>query len=144
MASITSANAILMLAVPGVFNQPIPLQQFSAEDVFTNDPVPAAEVAMGVDGFLAAGFVFSPVSWSVALMADSPSNDFFDRWYQANRNQVDVFRCNGSVVLPSLQKKYNMLNGALTTYRNMPDAARTLRSRTFVITWQAIVPALVA
>jgi len=143
MASITSANAVVMIAVPGVFSAPQPLQQFAAEDIFTNDPVQAAEVAMGVDGFLAAGFIFSPVSWSVSLMADSPSNNFFDQWYQANVKAVDTFRCNGSVWLPSLGKKFDMQNGALTTYRNMPDAAKTLRSRAFVITWQRVSPAVI-
>lgn len=142
MPSITSANSIVMLAVPGVFNQPQQLQQFAAEDIFTNDPIAAAEVAMGVDGRLAAGFVFAPVPWSVSLMADSPSNDFFDQWYAAMRTGVDVFRVNGTVVLPSLSKKFTMNNGALTTYRNMPDAARTLRSRAFVITWESIVPSV--
>ena len=141
MASITSANSTIMLAVPGVFDSPQPLQQFAADDIFTNDPVPAAEVAMGVDGFLAAGFVFSPVQWSVSLMADSPSNDFFDQWYRANVKAIDVFRCNGSLWLPSLGKKFAMTNGALTTYRVLPDAAKTLRSRAFVITWQSISPA---
>lgn len=141
MASITSANSVIMLAVPGVFNAPTPLQQFAADDIFTNDPVAAAEVAMGVDGFLAAGFVFAPVQWSVSLMADSPSNAFFDEWYRANVKAIDVFRCNGSVWLPSLGQKFAMTNGALTTYRNMPDAAKTLRSRSFVVTWQSVSPA---
>lgn len=132
-----------MLSVVGVFPNPQQLQQFSADDVFTNDPIQAAEVAMGVDGFLAAGFVYNPVAWSVSLMADSPSNFMFDQWYQANRRAVDVFRCNGTVWLPALNKKFNMNNGALTTYRPMPDAAKTLRSRTFVITWESIVPAII-
>jgi hypothetical protein len=141
--SITSASAIVMLTVPGVFSSPVPLQQFAAEDIFTNDPVQASETAMGVDGFLAAGFVFAPVAWSVSLMADSPSNAFFDAWYAANKKAIDTFRCNGTVQLPALNQKWNMVNGALTTYRNMPDAAKTLRSRAFVITWQSVDPALI-
>jgi hypothetical protein len=141
MPSITSANAVVMIAVTGVFTSPVQLQQFAAEDIFTNDSVQASEVAMGVDGFLAAGFIFAPVPWSVSLMADSPSNSLFDQWYQTQIKNVDVFRCNGTVLLPSLGKKYNLLNGALTGYRNMPDAAKTLRMRTFVITWQRIQPA---
>lgn len=141
MPSITSANSVLMLAVTGVFNTPVQLQQFAADDIFTNDPVQAAETAMGVDGHLAAGFVFAPVPWSVSLMADSPSNDFFDQWYRANVQAIDVFRCNGSVWLPSIGKKFSMNNGALTTYRNMPDAAKILRARAFVITWESVSPA---
>lgn len=141
MASITSANTVIMLAVPGVFNSPQPLQQFAADDIFTNETIQAAETAMGVDGFLAAGFVFAPVPWTVSLMADSPSNDFFDQWYQANVKAIDVFRCNGTIWLPSLGKKFAMVNGALTTYKNMADAAKTLRSRSFQIVWQSVEPA---
>ena len=141
MTSITSANSIVMLSVTGIFNSPVQLQQFAADDIFTNDAVEAAETAMGVDGHLAAGFVFVPVPWSVSLMADSPSNDLFDQWYQQQLAQVDVFRCKGTVQLPSLGKKFNMQNGVLRTYRNMPDAARTLRSRTYVILWERIGPA---
>ena len=144
MASITSANAVIMLAVPGVFPAPQAIQQFAAEDIFTNDPVQANEVAMGVDGYLAAGFVFAPTSWSVSLMADSPSNQFFDTWYQTMVKNVETYRCNGTIWLKSINKKFDMSNGALTTYRNMPDAARTLRSRAFVITWQRISPSLIA
>lgn len=141
--SITSANAIVMLAVPGVFPAPQQIQQFSADDIFTNDPVPASEVSMGVDGFLAAGFVFSPISWSISLMADSESNKFFDDWYQWNRDHIESYRCNGTVWLRSVNKKYEMVNGALTTYRHMPDAGRTLRSRSYVITWQSVNPAII-
>jgi len=141
MASITSANATIMLAVTGVFNAPQALQQFAADDIFTNETIQAAETAMGVDGFLAAGFVFAPVPWAVSLMADSPSNDFFDTWYQANVKAVDVFRCNGTIWLPSIGKKFSLNNGALTTYKNMADAAKTLRSRSFQIIWQSVSPA---
>lgn len=141
--SITSANAVIMLAVPGVFPAPQPLQQFAADDIFTNDPIQVAETAMGVDGYLAAGFVFTPVSWSLALMADSPSNNFFDTWYAAMVKAVDTYRCNGSIWLPSINKKFEMRNGALTTYRPMPDAQKTLRSRQFVIIWERISPAVI-
>lgn len=132
-----------MLSVSGVFNAPVQLQQFSAEDIFTNENVQASETQMGVDGFLAAGFVYAPVSWAISLMADSPSNDIFDQWYQANRKAVDVYRSSGVVTLPSLGKKFNMVNGTLITYKNMPDAGKILKSRTFGIMWQAVTPATV-
>ena len=96
---------------------------------------------MGLDGHLAAGFVYAPVPWSVSLMADSPSNTIFDQWYAANKQAVDLFRSNGSVWLPSLGKKWAMTNGALTVYRPMPDAAKTLRPRTFQILWESVDPA---
>lgn len=141
--SITSASAVLMMSVVGIYDSPQQLQRFSADDIFTNDPVQVAETAMGVDGYLSAGYVNNPVSWSVSLMADSPSNAFFDRWVQENRRAGDCYRCNGSIWLPALNQKFNMNNGALTTQRYMPDAAKTLRSRTFVIVWESITPAII-
>jgi hypothetical protein len=140
--SITSANSTIMLAVPGVFNAPQALEQFAADDIFTNDAVAAAETMMGVDGVLTGGFVYASVPWTVTLMADSPSNDFFDTWYNFNRQAIDVFTCNGTVWLPSLGKKFNLNKGFLKTYRNMPDAAKTLRPRAFVIEWNSVTPAL--
>lgn len=139
--SITSANSMILLAITGVFNAPVALQQFAAQDIFSNDAIHAAETAMGVDGTLTAGFVYAPVPWTVSFMADSPSNDIMDQWYQANRQAVDVFSANGTVLLPSLGKKFNMNKGFLTTYRNMPDAGTTLKSRAFVITWESVTPA---
>lgn len=141
--SITSANSIIMLAVPGVFPVPQQLQQFAADDIFSSDSLQANEVAMGVDGFLAAGFVYTPMVWSVSLMADSPSNFFFDQWYQSMRKAVDTFRANGTIWLPSLGKKFDMVNGALTAYVPMSNAQRTLRSRQFGITFQNIAPAVI-
>jgi hypothetical protein len=143
MSSITSANAVIMLSVAGVFNAPVPMQQFSADDIFGNDPIQANEVSMGIDGVLAAGFVFNPVPWSLSLMANSPSNDFFDQWYQAMRKEIDTFRAEGTIWLKSINKKYAMTNGALTTYGNMPNAQKTLRPRQHIITWESISPALV-
>jgi hypothetical protein len=144
MATITSANAVIMLSVAGVFPAPQALQQFSAEDIFTNDPVQANEIAMGVDGFLAAGFVYNPIPWSVSLMANSPSNEFFDQWYLTMKKNTESYRANGTIWLKSINKKYDLTNGALTTYRNMSDAARTLRSRAFVITWEDVSPSVIA
>lgn len=141
--SITAANAIIMLAVPGVYAVPQQLQQFSADNVFGNDTVQANEVMMGVDGFLAAGFVFNPMPWTVELMADSPSNAFFDNWYQAMRVAVDTYRANGTVWLKSLNRKFDLQNGALTMYRPMSEAGKVMRPRQFQITWQNISPAVV-
>lgn len=142
--SITSANAVIMLAVPGVFPSPQQMQQFSADDIFSNDPIQVNQVEMGVDGTLAAGFVFNPVSWSISLMADSPSHQFFDTWYQSMVTAVETYRCNGTIWLRGLNRKFDMVNGALTTYRVMSDAGKTMRSRAHVITWQRVQPAVVS
>lgn len=141
--SITSANAIYMLAVPPLFAVPQQLQWFSADNIFGTDPLQAAETSMGVDGHLSAGFVFVPVKQSVSLQADSPSNDLFDTWYQAQQLVKELYRCTGIVVLTALRKKWTLNNGVLDTYPPIPDAAKTLQPRRYSITWESISPAIV-
>lgn len=140
MGSITSANALYFLAVTNVFAAPQQLQQFAADDIFTSDDIPTAEVAMGVDGFLAAGFVNAAVVQSVALMADSISNQIFDDWARYMKINQDVAFANGTVELPSLRKKWTLTNGILTRYKPIADAARTLQVRRFQIAWEKVVP----
>ena len=70
MGTITSANAQVMLNVPGVFPTPVQLAGFAADDAFTQDAYDVAETRMGVDGVLSAGFTrpaaaMDASSWAV-------------------------------------------------------------------------------
>ncbi|MGA1801484.1 phage tail fiber protein [Rhizobium sp. HT1-10] len=62
MASITSANAIITLTIPGLFNTPVQLQGFSADNIYESEVQEIAETSMGVDGKLSAGYVFNPIN----------------------------------------------------------------------------------
>lgn len=141
MPSITSANAVLVISVANLFPTPVQLQQFAADDIYTIDPLPAAEVVMGVDGRLSAGFVYAPVVQGISLQADSASNVLFDTWWAAERQARDKFFATGTITLTSIGRKYAMTQGALTTYPAIPDGARVLRPRKFHITWESIIPA---
>jgi hypothetical protein len=140
MPSITSANAVLTIAIPNLFNSPQQLIGFAADDVYTTDVQPASEVLMGVDGILSAGYVFAPVIQHYALQADSPSVLLFETWYTSEQGIADVYFANGEIVLPAINRKWTMQVGALRDYPPMPDAQRTLRPRRFTIVWQRIVP----
>lgn len=143
MGSITSANAVYMLAIPPLFAVPLQLQGFSADNIFTTDPVTIAETSMGLDGIMSAGFVFNSKTQSISLQADSLSNVLFDNWVAAQELIKDTYRANGVVLLTSINRKWTMTNGVLTTYPVMPDAARTLQPRRFTITWEKVQPAAV-
>lgn len=138
--SITAANAIVTITVPGVFQAPQQLQQFSADDIFDTETLKNIEVQMGVDGFLSGGWVFVPVPQSYSLMPNSPSNDIFDQWWAAQSTLIDAIAGFGTVTLPSLQKKWALSNGFLTGYPPMPGAGRILKPRKFEITWQQVLP----
>lgn len=140
--SITSANAIFTLVIASVFPIPVQLQGFAADDIFTTDPLEAAQVQMGVDGILSGGFVYNEIKQSITLQADSKSNALFEAWYAAQLVAQDVFEAQGFVNLRALGKKFAMARGFLTTYPVMPDGGKTLKPRKFGITWNAVSPAI--
>lgn len=142
MGSITSANAIFTISVASIFPTPITLQGFAADDVFDTDPLDNAEVRMGVDGILSAGFRFVPVHQMIALQPDSAqSNNLFDQWYAQEQASKEKFQSTGVVILPAVALKWDLKVGFLTTYPPIPKVARVLEPRRFGITWQAISPA---
>ena len=143
MASISSANAILQILVDTVFPVPIQLQGFSADDIFTTNPLESAETLMGVDGILSGGFVFVPVKWEVSFQADSVSNSVFDQWYQSEQAVKDVFQAQGALWLPSIGTKWALNNGFLTTFHAIPDARKVLQPRRNAITWESVSPAII-
>ncbi|MDP1205904.1 hypothetical protein Q6273_28805, partial [Klebsiella pneumoniae] len=52
-----------------------------------------------------------------------------------------VRRVNGTVILPSLGKKYLMTNGILQRARRMPSAGRVLQPVTGLSQWDPVTPA---
>lgn len=141
MSTITSANAIIMIGVPGLFPVPQQLQGFAADDVFDTDALDSAEVLMGVDGQLSAGFVFVPVKQNYSLQADSASNLFFDTWWAVQQQLHEVLPANANVVLGAVGTKWAMTRGFLTSFKPTPDAKKVLQPRRFTITWESVLPA---
>lgn len=134
--SITSSNAIVMFTIPGVFNTPVQLQQFSADNVFATEALATAEVSMGVDGVLTAGFVFVPVAQGYTLMGDSESMAIFDDWYAAEQALAEKIAANAIIQLPAIRRKWSMFKGFLTSYPPIPDAGKVLAPRRFGVTWE--------
>jgi hypothetical protein len=137
--SITSANAVYTLTIPGIFQRPVQLHEFATDDIFGTESLKSVETMMGVDGNLTGGFAYVEVKQSVALMADSQSGDIFDQWWQFSQTLVEAYPALGLIILPSVGKQYVMQKGYLTGYKPIPDAKKTLQPRTFEITWQRII-----
>ncbi len=138
--SITSSNAVLYLAVVGIAVVPVQIKEFAADDIFSMDPVEPAEVLMGVDGVMSAGFVYVPRKQAITLQGNSPSADFFDNWELAQITAGDQFFANGTLLLPSIGKKWAMTGGALTTFSQIPDSGKTIRPRRYGLTWERVYP----
>jgi hypothetical protein len=141
MASITGATAIVTIMIPGLFSSPQQLQGFAVDDVFTTNELESAEVMMGVDGVLSAGFVYVPVEQNFRLQADSPSTFIFDTWWATQQQIQDLFYAQGVTILKPIGKKWAMTKGVLRRYKPTPDAKRLLQPQQFGITWQSILPA---
>lgn len=141
MSTITSANAVYMLAVTGLFPVPQRLEEFAADDVFDTEALTVAEVVMGVDGRLSAGYTPVPVKQNISLQADSPSIQLFETWYLAQKAAKEVYFCSGIVRLPSVGRSYVLTNGVLTSYPSISDAKKTLQPRKFSVTWESVTGA---
>jgi hypothetical protein len=139
--TITSANAIFMLSVTDVFDTPVQLQGFSADDVFDTEAVDPVEVLMGVDGVMSAGFVYVPIKQGITLQADSDSNDLFEEWYRQQQAGPDIFFAQATIRQPAISKAYTCSQGVLSTYPSMADAKKVLQPRKYGITWERVEPA---
>lgn len=138
---ITSANTIFALAVTNLFNAPVLLQQFAADDIFTTDDVELNQVSMGVDGIQTGGKVLHATVQTVALQADSISVEIFDQWIRQENAVKETYVAQGTVQFPSLGTKWSCVNGILIRGRKLPDAGTVLQSRRFTISWEDVRPA---
>lgn len=140
MGTLTAANAVITLTIPGVFDTPQQLQQFSVDDIADVDTLTVAETLMGVDGFLSGGYVFNKVKYTYTLQANSPSVFVFDQWKLSQDNQLDTFPANGLLVLKSLGTKWTWNNGFLTEWMPAPNVKKILQPRRFVVEWESVLP----
>ena len=137
-STITSANSVFTLVVAGLFPAPVQLKGYASDKAFTTEAVDLAEVQMGVDGRMTAGFVPNPVKQTITLQADSPSKDIFTAVIQAMKTAREVFYISGSISLPSTGESFTLTRGILTTAKQIPDAQKVLQPVDYVITWESV------
>ena len=137
-STITSANSVFTLVVAGLFPAPVQLKGYASDKAFTTEAVDLAEVQMGVDGRMTAGFVPNPVKQTITLQADSPSKDIFTAVIQAMKTAREVFYISGSISLPSTGESFALTRGILTNAKQIPDAQKVLQPVDYVITWERI------
>lgn len=137
-STITSANSVFTLVVAGLFPAPVQLKGYAIDKAFTTEAVDLAEVQMGVDGRMTAGFVPNPVKQTITLQADSPSKDIFTAMIQAMKTAREVFYISGSIALPSTGESFTLTRGILTNAKQIPDAQKVLQPVDYVITWESV------
>jgi hypothetical protein len=134
--SITSANAVYLISVAGVFPVAQPLQGWGVDEAFDTERADISETKLGVDGVFAAGWVPRVTKQTITLLAASPSFLIFEQWVAAQDTTQSIFYATGTIILPSIQRKYSLPNGVLgPSFQAIPNAKKVLADRQFEITW---------
>lgn len=136
---ITAADATIVMTAPPLFTAGQVIEGFAPDDVFQVPQRVLAQTEMGVDGFMAVGYVFNFQTWNFTLQAPSPSNAFFDDLVAAQDAAKSTFFIQGTVDLPSTAKSYILQNGTLVDYAPAPAARQVLQPRPYGIRWQKII-----
>lgn len=141
LSTITSANSVVSITVPGLFNTPVQLQGYSADKAWDTAAVVTTETQIGVDGRKTAGIVFNPVKQTFALQADSPSVGIFEAIYAAQRAARDVYYIYATIDLPATGQCYVCNKGTLEDYNSVASAGKVLQMREFGVNWGSVQPA---
>ncbi|MBC0853895.1 hypothetical protein H0516_07895 [Pantoea stewartii] len=92
----------------------------------------------GADGKLSAGFVFGEYLQTITIMPDSESREIFETWQLTSLTSKAVFRCNATIIIPAISRKFTLTNGVLQRVKAMPDANRVLQQMTYQINWESV------
>ena len=139
--TITSANSVYTLTIPGLYSSPQTLGGYMADAAFETETADVAELVRGVDGVLSAGFIYFNTVQTISIMPDSPSSVIFETWLATEGTLTEKLAASASISIPSIGRKYACSNGFLTSIVQIPSARRVLQGRPFRITWGAISPA---
>lgn len=139
MATLTAANSAFTLAITNLYPVPQLLQGFATDDAFSGEAVDIAEVQMGVDGRMSAGYVPNPTTITINIQADSPSLVMFETWFNATKGDQEIYPANGTILLTATGRKYNLRNGVLTRGTPFTGAKKLLQPSQYVITFESCV-----
>ena len=138
--TITAANSIFMLQVPGLYDSPVKIEGFSTDAAVGADAVTPTVTEFGVDGRLSAGWVPTPKVITVTLAADSPSLSLVLDWLAVQDSAREVYACNATFTMPSIGQTYSGTRGFITNVPPMPTANKTLQSLAIQITFESWTP----
>lgn len=141
-STITSANSVVSITVPGLYSAPVLLFGYAADRAWEAPNIAVTETVIGVDGRKTAGIIFNPVKQTFSFQADSPSVQLFESIYAAQLAARDIYYINGTIILPATGEAYICNQGTLEDYNPIAGAGRVLQTRTFAISWRNIQPSL--
>lgn len=136
---ITAANVKMVLVADILYPTGKNIDGFANDSLRSLDDLTLSESVMGVDGKLSHGFVKNPVTINLDLMPDQQGYKTFDNISQHMRTFNTILTLSLTIIDPTLNKKYTLTNGALTSWKAMPDATSTMQASTATMTFQDCV-----
>ena len=126
MNNITSANATAYMVVKDLYPTGFALNNFSTDQAVDPSEDTIAETRMGVDGYMAAGYVPSIKAVTIKFEASSPSVQYLNNLYLASQKNRRTYEVTLVVKVPSVNKTYTYSGGVLKTGKLLPGLKKVL------------------
>lgn len=124
---VTAANAQLILTVDELYPAGIQLQHFSADGIFSSDPIEMTETRRSVDGKMVAGVIKNISSVTVTLEAASPSVAALEYVRDCMEANNRPYECTLTCYIPSLGVTRTFIKGVLKSAPPVSAAQRTMQ-----------------
>lgn len=126
MNNITSANATAYMVVKDLYPTGFALNNFSTDQAVDQSEETIAETRMGVDGYMAAGYVPSIKAVTIQFEASSPSVQYLNNLYLASQKNRRTYEVTLVVKVPAVNKTYTYSGGVLKTGKLLPGLKKVL------------------
>ena len=126
MNNITSANATAYMTVKDLYPSGFALNNFSTDQAVDQSEDTIAETRMGVDGYMAAGYVPSIKAVTIQFEAGSPSVAYLNNLYLAAQKNRRTYEVTLVVRVPAVGKTYTYTGGVLKTGKALPGLKKVL------------------
>lgn len=135
---ITSANSKLRIVIPQIFPAGFDVDDYAADSMFETATLQNKEDMMSADGKYHAGYVYNPVEFTINVMPTSRAGALLDQVYAAERTSISAFSVNATLAIPSLDAKWNFVNGVLYSWNPIPPGRRILQPRAAVFHFEQV------
>jgi hypothetical protein len=126
LGTLTTANSVITFTVAGLYDTPQTLTGYATDDVFDFDNVTNAELMMGIDGVLSAGWVANPMNVTLTLQANSDSLALLEEVVARENTDRAKYAVSMTVTLPGVGKRRELSNGYINGFK-APKGGKVLQ-----------------
>ena len=137
--NITSANSSLRVTIATLYTAGVDVDQYEADRMFETAAVSNAEIVMGADGVMHAGWVPNPVELTINIMPNSNFGGIIDEVYAYENTGKVKLAVNAVLTLKSIGGAvYTFVGGVISNFTPSIAGARTLQGRPITITFESV------